>query len=173
MQEHYINAMNLLQNIPTANLSQEYVAKIIIKKSQILRELDLAESAITLLRRRIEFIADSYVRAMLTYELAKCYIEVKDYTVARKELIDCISFLGTGQTAQQASLLLARVYFKKKEYNNASQTLLKLLQVVDFEEIEDNAYTLLGDIYTKQNKFDKAALAYAHKLDALLAEDAK
>ncbi len=173
MQEHYINAMNLLQNIPTANLSQEYVAKIIIKKSQILRQLDLAESAITLLRRRIEFIADAYVRAIMTYELAQCYIEVGDPSLARKELVDCISFLGTGETAQQATLLLAKVYFQMEDYLNASQTLLKLLQVVDYDYIKKEAFTLLGDTYTNHNQLEKAALAYAHKLEEILEAEKK
>ena len=160
-QGKYVVALNILENVSISQLSQEDACKLLITKSRILRDLDLSETGISLLRRKIEFIADSQLRAELTLELAKAYADVGDYRVARKELTDIISDLPKGTLLNQANLMLIDIAIKLGDYEEAKYICLQFLSHIENAEMKQKASNYLGQIYTKLNQMNKAALAFA------------
>ena len=161
-QQNFVAALNILENVPVSQLSQEYACEMLIAKAQILREIGITDTAISLLRRKIEFIADSELRAKLSFELAKCYYHSGDLRIARKEVTDAIAGLPAGLLSQQAKLFLADTAIQLGEYEQAKQVCLQFLNQAGYDEQNRNeALDLLGRAYANMDKPDKAALAYA------------
>ncbi len=161
-QQNFVVALNILESIPVSQLSQEYSCQVLIKKAQILHVLDLNDAAISLLRRRIEFIADSQTRARLNFELAKCFAATDDLRIARRKLTDALVDLPPGLLAQQANLLLADISMKLDQNEHARDICLQLLKSGNIDDqVQRNALNLLGRIYTGLNEHNNAAMAYA------------
>jgi len=161
-QSNYLGALNILESIPMDRLNQADSCEILITRSKVLRSIDAADAAISLLRRKIEFIADSQLRAWLTLELAECYFVQGDYELARRELNEVMADIQDAYRAQQAGLLLARISEQLKQPKQAEmicQTILSNSQVDS--EIRRQTFEILGRIYTHQKEYDKAALAFA------------
>jgi len=158
-------ALNILENVSISQLSQEDACKVLVTKSRILRDLDLANTGISLLRRKIEFIADSRLRAELTLELVKAYTDVGDYRIARKELTDTINDLPKGDLSNQANLILIDIAIKLGDYEEAKYICLQFLSYIENAEMKQKASNYLGQIYTKLNQMNKAALAFAGIFD--------
>ena len=159
--ENYLIAMDLIESIPTTKLSQEMDGEVIIVKSQIFRALDLTETATSLLRRKMEFIADSDIRANLGFELAKCYAEEGNFLSARRELNENIPNLPVGDIAVEANLLLAEVCVELKDYIRVEVVCNQILSNSNEPHIEKRISSLLGKMYMTMNEPEKAALAYA------------
>ncbi len=160
-QQHFVTALKILQSIPTINLSQEYAAKILIKKAQVMQEMDLVDPAITMLRRKIEFIADSRIRAEIGSELALCYIRKGDYSHAHRELIDAIPDLPAGDYAQKMRLAFALVCYEMKQYKNAIQVAKRLELESQDAQLRKEAGQIRGKSWQQLNEPEKAALAFA------------
>ena len=161
-QQNFVSALNILENVPVSQLSQEYACEMLIAKSQILREIGITDTAISLLRRKIEFIADSELRAKLSFELARCYHHCGDLRIARKEVTDAIAGLPAGLLLQQAKLFLADIAIQLGEYEQAKQVCLQFLNQPGYDEqCRNEALELLGRPYANMDKPDEAALAYA------------
>lgn len=172
-QENYVTALNILQNIPTLRLSQEYTAKVLSAKVKILNKMDLVETSISLLRRKIEYIADSYVRALLSVDLARCYTIVGDYKIAAREITYAMYDLPPGNKLDEAHLLLAQNYFNLESYDKCISICKNLIESSAENEITSEACRLLGDSYTKKGLHEQAALAYSQLTDSILpAENA-
>ncbi|MCK5172303.1 MAG: tetratricopeptide repeat protein, partial [Planctomycetes bacterium] len=165
-QENFVTALNTLENIPAEQLAQEHATEVLIKKATVLRLLDIPDTAISMLRHKIEFIADATQRAKLSFELARCYMQVGDIRVAREELSDVISDMPPGPKALQAQLLLAEATMELQEYAQVRITCLNLLNSgVNDPAMRQQALSLLGKSYTELDQHDKAALAYAGIFD--------
>jgi TolA-binding protein len=161
-QQNFVVALNILESIPVSQLSQEHVCRVLLAKTRILRALDLNDTAISLLRRRIEFIADSQIRARLNFELAKCFAATNDLRIARRKLTDALVDLPPGLLAQQANLLLADISMKLGQNKRARDLCLQLLKSGNIDDqVQRNALNLLGRIYTGLNEHNNAAMAYA------------
>jgi TolA-binding protein len=160
-QENYLVAMDLIESIPITKLSQEMAGKVIIVKAQIFRALDLTDTATSLLRRKMEFIADSDIRANLGFELAKCYIEEGNFLSARRELSENIPNLPAGDIAIEANLLLAEVCVELKDYVRVEIVCDQIRNSSNEPHIEKRISDLLGKMYMTMNEPEKAALAYA------------
>jgi tetratricopeptide (TPR) repeat protein len=161
-QEKYVNALNILENVPEEKLSQADACAVLKAKAEVFRQIDLVDLAMTLLRRRIEFIADSQLRAELTFELAKCLWQRGDYTIARKEVTDAMVDLTPGVRSQEASILLAEISLKLGNLAEARDTCDKLLaQDIEDESLRKEALLLLGRAHDRMEEHDKAALVYA------------
>ena len=159
-------ALNMVDSVSLDSLPQNYATRMMIAKSQILRDIGLVEAAITLLRPKIEFIADSSLRAILTLELSKCFIEKEDLRLALIKLSEALPALPVGPTANEARLLLVQVCLDLGQLDRARDICLKFLSTDDYSNEDKNrAVNLLGKVYTRLNQHDKAALAYAGMLD--------
>lgn len=160
-QQHFITALKILQSIPTINLSQEYAVKVLVQKAQIMQEMDLVEPAITMLRRKIEFIADSRLRAQIGSELAICYIRRGDFSHAHRELLEAIPDLPAGEFAQKMRLSFALVCLEMQQYRNAIQVTRLLEKETENEELRKEASRIRGKSWQALNEPEKAALAFA------------
>jgi uncharacterized protein HemY len=138
------------------------LCELLIARAGILREIDATEEAVSLLRRKVEFVADSRLRAWLTLELAKCYLGTGDYTLARRELNDALPDMQDACRARQGSLILAQIAEKQKQSQQAESLCITLLNDAQAEEeIRTEAFAILGRVYAGQKHYEKAALAFA------------
>jgi len=161
-----LQALTILENIPEENLNQEDSCWILVAKTQIYRAIDLPETAITLLRQRVEFIADASLRAKLVLELAECYVLNDDLRVAQKELNEAIYDLPFGYDTQRGGYLLAKIAYQQGRYDKAQTLCLGTLRTqIEDESLRTEVSELLGEIYMKQADYDNAALAFAGALD--------
>ncbi|MEN6309368.1 MAG: hypothetical protein ABFD91_16600 [Anaerohalosphaeraceae bacterium] len=161
-QSNYLEALQILESVPQARLNQVDSCEILITRSKVLRSINATEAAISLLRRKIEFIADSQLRAWLTLELSESYFMQGDYTVARRELNDVMADIQDPQRAQQAGILLARIAEQMNQPRQAEDICRTMLSNPALDEARrKEAFEILGRIYTTRKEFDKAALAFA------------
>ncbi|MHC4385624.1 MAG: tetratricopeptide repeat protein, partial [Planctomycetota bacterium] len=166
LRENYLQGLTILESIPEENLNQEDACQVLIAKTKIYRAIGLPETAVTLLRRRVEFIADASLRAKLTLELAECYVLNDDLRIAQKELEDAIYDLPLGYDTQYGVYLLAKIAYRQGQYDKAQTLCLGTLRTqIKDESLHTEVSELLGKIYMKQNDYDNAALAFAGALD--------
>jgi uncharacterized protein HemY len=161
-QGNYLEAINILSSVPHEHLGQQDLCELLIAKAGILREIDATEEAVSLLRRKIEFVADSRLRAWLTLELARCYLVTGDYTPARRELNDVLPDMQDACRARQGGLILAQIAEKQKQSQQAETLCITILSDPQAEEeIRNEAFAILGRVYAGQKRYEKAALAFA------------
>lgn len=166
LQERHLVALNILESVPESRLSQEDSVEVMLAKSRIYRQIDLPSTAISLLRRRVQYIAESRLRARLSLELAECYLHNGESTPARKELNDAIHYLPAGSDSQRAVFLLATIAHRNHNAAQAESLCLDALGLdIQDETLRRDIYNLLGTIYTEQKAYDRAALAYAGRLE--------
>ncbi|NLW84154.1 MAG: tetratricopeptide repeat protein [Phycisphaerae bacterium] len=165
-QSHYVAALNILEGIPEARLSQDDSVELMLAKSRLYRQIDLPSTAISMLRRRVPFVAESRLRAQLSLELAECYVHNDELTPARNELNEAIGALPAGRDSQRAAFLLARIAWLNGNKKQAEAICLDVLNLnIQVETLRREVYDLLGEIYTQEKAFDRAALAYAGLLE--------
>ncbi len=161
-QQNFLEALNILEQVPPAQLSQEDSCDLLIAKARILSEIGVTEQGVSLLRKKIEFVADSHLRARLTLELAVSYMAMQDYTLARRELNSVIQDMPDAYHAARATLVLAQIIEKIGQPERAEDLCLALLADPQTEsKLRNEAFDLLGRIYTSQKYYEKAALAFA------------
>jgi tetratricopeptide (TPR) repeat protein len=161
-QNQYMEAIEILDSIPEPQLNQEQTCEVMLIRSQILRDIDLTDSAISLLRRRVQFIAEADLRAKLSVELARCYLEMGDLDIAEKELSDAIYDLEGKVEIQQAMILLADVIYRRGRLARAEELCRQILAQEGLDgQVRSEVFILLGRLYEDQQRPDQAALAYA------------
>jgi tetratricopeptide (TPR) repeat protein len=161
-QENYLEALNILESVPQARLSQKDSCEVLIWQSIVLRAIDAAPTAASLIRRKIEYIADSQLRAWLTLELAQSYYSMGDYSLARRELNDILADMQDPIRVRQSELLLAKIAEKLEQPRQAEKICKMILAGNDLDlPVRQEVYEILGRIYTGQKMYDKAALAFA------------
>jgi len=140
------------EQCPQEHLGQQDLCELLIAKAGILREIDATEEAVSLLRRKIEFVADSRLRAWLTLELAKCYLGTGDYIPARRELNDVLPDMQDACRARQGGLILAQIAEKQKQPQQAESLCVTLLNDPQAEEeIRKEAFSILGGFMPGKN----------------------
>jgi tetratricopeptide (TPR) repeat protein len=165
-QDNYLQALKFLESIPEERLNQEDSCLILMAKSKIFRSINLPDTSISILRRRIEYIAEAHLRAKLTLELAHAYMLNGDLDIAQKEMNDAMYDLPVGYETQLGGYVLAEIAYRMDQQQKAERLCLQNLQTnIQDEDLRSQVYELLGQIYTKQKDYDKAALAYAGQLE--------
>ncbi|MCE5186600.1 MAG: hypothetical protein LLF76_10795 [Planctomycetaceae bacterium] len=161
-QENYLQALTILEDIPEQRLNQEDACEILSLKARIYRDIDLPDSAISLLRRRIEFITEAPLRAKVSVELAQCYLSNGELEIAAKQLGEAFYELPEGLPRQQCGYLLAQTNFKLGQLPQAQSHCLGTLgSGIEDSTLRADLFGLLGEIYNSQKMYEKAALAYA------------
>lgn len=161
-EQRYVEALEILEGLPDSQLSQEQACEALLRRAQILREIDLTDSAVSLLRRKIEFIAEAGLRARLSVELGRCYLATGDLGIAEKELSDAVYDLESRGDIQQALILLAEIVYRRGRLEMAEELCRQILDYDTLEEsVRGEVFVLLGRVYEDQQRYDQAALAYA------------
>jgi tetratricopeptide (TPR) repeat protein len=161
-QGRYVEALEILEGISESRLSQKEACDFLLLRSRTLREMDLTESAVSLLRRRREFLADAGQRARIGVELARCYLQTEDWTAAEKELTEALYDLEGSEEIKEAMLLMAKAAFAQGRLSAAEEWCHQTLSMdKSGTPVHQEAFVLLGQIYEAQKRPAEAALAYA------------
>lgn len=157
-QEHFVEALDALENVQTVALSQEQSVEMLLLKSKILRLLGLVDAAVVSLRDRSEYIADPQLNARISFELSQCYVANGDLELARSVLSETLLSVGPGEMAQTIALELADVCLR---LGRSSQTVSVCLQLLDSDlpaPVKQKTLQILAAAYRREKKYDKAAL---------------
>lgn len=160
-QGRYVEALEVLEGISEPRLSQKQACDFLLLRSRILREMDLTDTAVSLLRRRREFIADSGQRARLGVELARCYFQTGDWAAAEKELTEALYDLEGVEEMKEAMLLMAKTAFERGRLTTAEDLCHQILSMEKTDSpMRSEVFILLGRVYEGQKRPADAALAY-------------
>ena len=157
-QEHFIDALDVLENIRSAAFSQKESIDILLLKSKILRAMGLVDKAIVALGDRAEYISDSQLKARISFELTNCYIAKGNLELARTNLAEILVLVEPGHFAHEAALELANVCLKLGQNSQAISVCSQLLDLGPAEQIKQKALNILATAYTRQKNYDRAAL---------------
>ncbi len=158
-QEHFVEALDALENVQTIALSQEQSVEMLLLKSKILRLLGLVDTAVVSLRDRSEYIADSQLNARIFFELSQCHIANGDLELARSVLSETLLSIEPGLLAQTIALELADVCLKLGRSSQAVSVCLQLLDSDLSSSAKQKTLKILAAAYRQQKDYDKAALA--------------
>lgn len=159
-QGHFVEALKLLENTSSWQLSQKESIEILLLKASTLRSMGLVDEAITVLGDKAEYLLDSQLKAKISFEQAKCLIAKDNLELARKKLSEILVLVEPGPLAHEAGCELADVCLKLGQDSQAISICFQLLDSAPANTIQQRALNLLATTYTKQKNYDQAALAY-------------
>jgi len=158
-QGNFIKALNILEGINSAILSQQESIAILLFKSRVLTAMGLVDKAIAMLGDRAEYIFDPQLKTKVSLELADCHIKKGNFELARGKLAEILVFIEPGPLAHETTLKLADVCLKLGQDSQAASVCLQLLDSEPPEQIKQKALSLLATAYNRQKDYDRAALA--------------
>jgi tetratricopeptide (TPR) repeat protein len=162
-QGHFVQALDILEDIHSVVLSQQESIAILLLKSKVLRAMGLVDKAIAILGDRAEFISDPQLKAKVSLELADCYVNKENFELARKKLAEILIVIESGPLAHEIAIKLAAVCLKLGQDSQAVSVCLQLLDLEPPEQIKQKALELLATVYNQQKDYDRAALALLGK----------
>ncbi|MHC4888030.1 MAG: tetratricopeptide repeat protein [Planctomycetota bacterium] len=158
-QEHFIDALDVLENIRSVAFSQKESINILLLKSEILRAMGLVDKAIVALGDRAQYLSDSQLKARISFELTNCYIAKGNLEHARTNLAEILVLVEPGPFAHEIALELANVCLKLGQNSQAISVCSQLLNLGPTEQIKQKALNILATAYTRQKNYDRAALS--------------
>ena len=158
-QGHFVQALDILEDIHSVMLSNQESIAMLLLKSKVLRAMGLVDKAIAILGDRAEFISDLQLKAKVSLELADCYVNKENFELARKKLAEILIVIESGPLAHEIALKLAAVCLKLGQDSQAASVCLQLLDLEPPEQIKQKALELLATAYNQQKDYDRAALA--------------
>lgn len=156
-----VESINMLENIPESSLPPYQACEVLRAKVRVFRAMKVPENGITLLRHRIEYMADYQLRAKLVLELARCYVDVGELDIAHEEIVTAIADLPAGDLALEANNELAEICIDLGKHQQAVDVCLRLLNTPVPQDVRYRAFRILGTAYNQQKNFKKAAEAFA------------
>lgn len=156
--DHFIEALDVLENIQSWQLSEEDSIEMLLLRSEILRTLGLADSAIAALRDRSEYVSDEQSKVRISFELAKCLVAKGQLEPARKDLSRILINVDPGPLAHEIASELAAVCVKLGHSSQAISFCLQILNSSPTAQIEQKVVSLLATAYSQVKEYDKAAL---------------
>ncbi|MHC4395234.1 MAG: tetratricopeptide repeat protein [Planctomycetota bacterium] len=157
-QQHFIQSLNILENIQTPQLSQEQFIELLLLKSRILQEMGLIDRAFSILADKAGYIPDQQLKAKISFELANYYIANEKFELARKKLTELLILVEPGPLAHEIALKLADVCLKLDHNPQTISICSQLLDLEPPEQIKQKALVHLATAYKRQKNYDRAAL---------------
>ena len=157
--EHFLEALNALENLRSITMSEEQSIEMLLLRSKIFRMLGLFDAAMVFLQDRAGYVSDEQLEAQISFELALCQIDKGDLEGARSRLSEILSVVESGSLAQRTAQVLSDVCMKLDQDEQAISVCLNLLDSDPSEEIRQNTLTILARAYREQEEYDKAVLA--------------
>jgi len=179
-QRDFVGALKILENARYRQLSQTESIEISLLKASVLRSMGLVDKALALLGDVVQYLPNSWLKAKVSFEQAKCSIAKGDLQAARKRLAEVLVFVEPGPLAHEVRYELADVCFKLGDNAQAificSQLLARakpgsteLAEVWTSSSLpsageleaatKQKALDLLAKAYTEEKNYEKAALA--------------
>jgi len=158
-QEHFIEALDVLENVRPWRFSQKQSIDILLLKSQILRAMGLVDKAIAAIGDRAEYIPDPQLKAKISFELAKCYITKGNPELARRNLTEILVLVEPGPLSHKAACELADVCLKLDQNPQTISICSQLLDLGPSSQIKQKTLNILATAYKRQKNYDRAAAA--------------
>ncbi len=158
-EQNFVEALDILENIPSMAFSQKESIDILLLKSEILRAMGLVDKAILALSDRVEYISDPQLKAEITLELTKCYIAKGNLELAYTNLAEILVLVEPGPLAHEIALALADVCLKLGQDPRTVSICSQLLDSSPSAPIKQKALELLATAYSRQKNYDRATLA--------------
>ena len=158
-QKHFIEALDILENIHSWRLSRKESIDMLLLRSQILRAMGLVDKAIAALGDRAEYISDPQLKAKISFELAKCYITKGNLELARSNLTEILILVEPGTLSHKAACELADVCLKLGQNSQTISICSQLLNLDPSSQIKQKALNILATAYSRQKNYDGAVLA--------------
>ena len=162
-QQHFVEALALLESMQPWQFSQKEYIQILLAKSKVLRSMGLVGRAITTLGDRAEYLDDPKLKAKVSFELAECLAAEGDLEIARSKLTEILTSVEPGSLAHEVALKLAEVCLKLGQNAQTISTCSQLLDSGPSAQIKQRALNILAMVYQQQKNYDKAAMALAGK----------
>ncbi|MBN2313803.1 MAG: tetratricopeptide repeat protein [Sedimentisphaerales bacterium] len=157
--EHFVEALNTLENLRSVTLSEEQSVETLLLRSNVYRKLGLFDEAIIFLQDRAGYVSDQQLDARISFELALCYIDKDDLENARNCLSEMLGVVESGPLAHEAAQILSDICVKLDQDDQAISVCLKLLDSDPPKEVKQNALKTLAAAYRERSEYDKAVLA--------------
>jgi tetratricopeptide (TPR) repeat protein len=164
-QQHFIEALALLENMQPWQFSQKEYVEILLAKSKVLRSMGLIDKAIMTLGDRAEYLDDPKLKAKVSFETAECLAAKGDLRPARDKLAEILTFVEPGVFAQEITLKLAEVCLKLGQNDQTISICSQLLDSGPSAQTRQKALNILATAYQQQKNYDKAAMAFTGKWD--------
>jgi len=158
-QEHFVEALDILENIHSWQFSQKEFTEILLLKAKVLRSMGLVDKAVAVLGDRAQYIPDPQLKAKVSFELTNCYITKGNFELARSSLTEILVLVEPGPLAHEIALKLADVCLKLGQNAQTISICSQLLDLAPAVQIKQKALDLLASAYSQQKNYDRAALA--------------
>lgn len=158
-QEHFVEALDVLENVRPWRFSQKESIDILLLKSRVLRAMGLVDKAIAALGDRAEYTSAPQLKAKISFELAKCHAAKGNLELASSSLTKSLILVEPGPLAHKAACELADVCLKLDRNSQAILICMQLLDLGPSAQIKQKALNVLATAYKRQRNYDKAAAA--------------
>ncbi|KPJ66612.1 MAG: hypothetical protein AMJ43_07495 [Coxiella sp. DG_40] len=158
-QKHFVEALDILENVYALHFSQKETTEILLLKSKILRAMGLPNKAIAALGDRVEYISDPQLKAKISLELTKCHIAKRNFEHAYNNLTEILVLVEPSPLAHEITLNLADVCFKLGQNSQTISICTQLLNLKPSTQLKEKALQLMATAYSRQKSYDRAALA--------------
>jgi len=157
--ERFVEALTLLESVHIWQFSKTESLEILLLKGKVLRCVGLPHQAVAILGDIVEYLPDSQLKTIVSFELAKCYIAKGDLEFAHKRLTQILIMAEPGPLAHEIFLKLAELCLELEQTHQAVSVCLRLLDKNLSDQVKQKTLKVLAEAYNRQKKFDSAALA--------------
>lgn len=158
-QEHFVQALDILENLRARHLSQKQSIQILLLRSKTLRAMGLVDKAIAVLADMAQYLSDTRLKARVSFELTKCYIAKGDFSRAQRSSTESLALVEPGPFAHEIALELANVCLKLGQNYQTISICSQLLDSGPADSIKQKTLYLLATAYSRQKNYDSATLA--------------
>ena len=159
-QKHFIEALDILENIHSWRLSRKESIDMLLLRSQILQAMGLVDKATAALGDRAEYVSDPQLKGKISFELAKCYITKGNLELARSNLTEILILVEPGPLSHKAACELADVCLKLGQNSQTISICSQLLDLDTSAHIKQKALDILATAYSREKDYDRAVLAF-------------
>jgi tetratricopeptide (TPR) repeat protein len=155
--EHFIDALSIIENIRTWQVTQKDYVETLVLKSKILLSIGLTDKAIATLGDRAKYLLNPQLKAKISLALTHCYIDQGKNEQAHENLIETLAYVEPGPLANQTLYTLAETCLKLGYDSETISFCEQLLACEPSMQLKNKALNLLSTAYQRQKDYDKAA----------------
>jgi tetratricopeptide (TPR) repeat protein len=157
-QQLFLDALSIIENIRTWQVTQKDYVEILLLKSKILRSMGLTDKAVATLGDRAKYLINPQLKTKISLELIECYIEQGKNELAYESLIETLSYAEPGYQANQTLYMLAQSCLKLGRISETISFCEQLLASEPLPQFKNKALSLLSSAYRRQKDYEKATI---------------
>jgi tetratricopeptide (TPR) repeat protein len=157
-QQLFLDALSIIENIRTWQVTQKDYVEILLLKSNMLRSMGLTDKAVATLGDRAKYLVNPQLKAKISLELTECYIDQGKNELAYENLIEILAYAEPGHQANQALYMLAQSCLDLGRISETISFCEQLLACKPSPQFKNKALSLLSTAYRRQKDYDKATI---------------